>query len=288
MRRKTRNQKPEIRDQNDQGGQPFVIRISDLIRHSGFGFLIFALLLTACTGNPQSRQELNSGKQALDSGQPDDAIRAADAVISSNDVPALAEAYYLRGYAIETRPKADNAAAAHDFGMARESYSRGLSYNPRPAIAARLHVQLGNVCYYQEDYSAAVPELVAAYEILDSSQPKDLVLYHIGISEQRLGRFDDADRTFQRVQQEYPNCAYASPAKAHQGIRGFYVQLGAYSQTKDINTAARAVVAAGSAPLKTSEKGLTIIRTADVPSYGQAQQLRARLAALYPEARVMP
>ena len=275
MRRKSRVRKPEARNPNDQWRIQFVV-------------LVLALLLASCAADPQSRQELNSGKQALDSGQSDDAIREADAVISSNDTPALAEAYYIRGYAIEIRPKADNAAAAHDFSMARESYSHGLTCNPRPAIAGRLHVQLGNVCYYQEDYSAAVPELTAAYNILDSSQPKDLILYHIGICEQRLGRFDDADRTFQRVQQEYPNCAYAAPAKAHQGIRGFYVQLGAYSQSRDIDNAARAVASAGSAPLKTTEKGLTVIRTADVPSYGQAQQLRERLAAQYPDARVMP
>jgi tetratricopeptide (TPR) repeat protein len=287
MWRQTRNQKSEIRNQQDKWMHPFVVRISDLIRHSGFGFLIFALV-ASCTGDLQSRQELDSGKKALDFGQTDNAIRDADAVISSNDTPALAEAYYIRGYAIEIRPKPDNAAAAHDFAMARQSYSRGLTYDPRPTIAGRLHVQLGNVCYYQEDYSAAIPEFTAAYAILESSQPKDLVLYHIGICEQRLGRFDDADRTFQRVQQDYPNCAYAAPARAHQGIRGFYVQLGAYSQSRDIDNAARAVSAAGSAPLKTSQKGLTIIRTADVPSYGQAEQLRDRLAAQYPDARVMP
>jgi tetratricopeptide (TPR) repeat protein len=256
--------------------------------HPSFGILLFLCLLAACTGDPQSRQQLNLGKQALDSGQPDQAIRAADTVISSGDAPALAEAYYIRGYAIETRPKSDNAAAARDLALARDSYTRGLASNPRPVIAARLHVQLGNVCYYQEDYSAAVPELTAAYDLLDPSQSKDLVLYHIGICEQRLGRFEDADRTFLRVQQEYPGCPYAGPAHAHYGIRGFYVQLGAYSQMPDIDSAARAVAAAGSAPLKSSEKGLTIIRTADVPSYGQAQQLRARLAAKYPDARVMP
>jgi tetratricopeptide (TPR) repeat protein len=255
---------------------------------TGFGFLALSFLLASCSGDAQSVQKLNSAKQALGAGQSDQTIRDADAVISSNDAPALAEAYYIRGYAIELRPKPDNAAATRDFSIARASYSRGLACDPRPVIAARLHVQLGNVCYYQEDYSAAVPELATAYNLLDPSQPKDLVLYHIGICEQRLGRFDDADRTFQRVQQDYPNSAYAAPARAHEGIHGFYVQIGAYSQPRDIDNAARAAAAAGSAPLKTTEKGLTIIRTADVPSYGQAQQLRERLATQYPDARVMP
>jgi len=289
MRRKTRNAKLEIRTPDQQNNPGAFLRISNLIRHSNFEFRISLLLLVAaCTGNAQSRQDLNSGKQALDSGQNDQAIREADAVINSGDTPAIAEAYYLRGYAIESRPKPDNTTAARDLGMARDSYSHGLAANPRPTVAARLHAQLGNVCYYQEDYSAAVPELMTAYNLLDPSQSKDIVLYRIGICEQRLGRFDDADRSFQRVQQDYPNSAYVAPAHAHQGIHGFYVQIGAYSRDSDIDKAARAVAAVGSAPLKTTSKNLTVVRTADVPSYGQAEQLRNRLAVQYPDARVMP
>jgi tetratricopeptide (TPR) repeat protein len=259
-----------------------------LILVSGFWFLVSGSLLVGCTGNAQSRQYLDSGKHSLDSGNYDQTIRDADAVINSNDGPALAEAYYLRGYAIEMRPKIDNAASARDLALARDSYMKGLSHNPRTTLAARLHAQLGNVCYYQQDYSIAVVELGTAFNTLDNSQPKDLVLYHIGVGQQRLGRFADADMTFQRLLQDYPNSLYASSAKAHQGVRGFYVQVGAYSKESDIETAARATAAVGSAPMKTSNKGLTIIRTADVPSFAQAEQLREKLAGQYPDARVMP
>jgi tetratricopeptide (TPR) repeat protein len=251
-------------------------------------FLVFTLLLSACTGNAQSRQRLDAGKQALDAGQYDQAIRNADAVLNTNDSPALAEAYYLRGYAIEQRPKDDNAAAARDLAMARDSYTRALNCDPRPVLAARLHAQLGNVCYYQEDYSTAVRELEIARAQLQAPQSKDLILYHIGIGQQRLGRFEDADRSFLKLQQDYPNSPYCAGARSHQGIRGFYVQVGAYSRLADIDKAANAVANAGSVPLKTTDKGLTIVRTADVPSFAQAEQLKARLTAQYPDARVMP
>jgi tetratricopeptide (TPR) repeat protein len=297
-----RNQKSEtgnqnqIRIQNDRMGRSSPARRDlatcshwDLIRHSGFGFLIFAALLAACTGNAQSRQYLDSGKKSLDSGNYDQSIRDADAVIASGDGPALAEAYYLRGYTIQMRPKADYAAQARDWAMARDSYTRALANNPRPTVAARLHAQLGLVSFDQRDYAAAVPELQTAYGMLDASQPKDLILYRIGVGQQRLGRFADADTTFQRLLQDYPNSSYASLAKAHQGVRGFYVQVGAYSKESDIEAAARAIAVSGTAPMKTSSNnGLTIIRTADVPSYAQADQLRQRLAGQYPDARVMP
>jgi len=275
----------QIRMTKTRNENRFVIRVSDLIRHSGFGFLV---LIAACADNPQSQQQLDAGKQALESRQYDPAIRDADAVIASGDATDLAEAYYLRGYAIENRPKSDTAGALRDLALARDSYVSGLSHNPRPAVAVRLHAQLGNVSFYQNDYPAALREFDAAYSLADEPQNKPLILYHMAVCEQRLGRFDDADRTFQRVQQEYPGSEYVPYARARQGIRGFYVQVGAYSQLSDIEKAESAVAAAGSPPLKTTDRGLTIIRTSDVPSYTQAQQLRERLAARYPDAKVMP
>lgn len=290
-----RNGKPEARSSKFESNSKLktirnensVIRISNLISHSNFEFLIFFLLF-ACTGNPQSRQDLDAAKQSLDSQQYDQSIRDADAVLHSSDSPAYAEAWYIRGYAIEKRPKPDNTSAQHDLSMAADSYNHGLTCDPRPTLAARLHAQLGNVAYYQQDYSTAVRELTLAFGLVDPSDGKDLVLYHIGIGQQRLGRFEDADRTFARLQQDYPGSPYAIRARDHQGIRGFYVRLGIYSQSGDINKAAGAISAAGSVPLQSSNKGLTIIRTADVPSFAQAEELRSRLAGQYPDAQVMP
>jgi tetratricopeptide (TPR) repeat protein len=250
--------------------------------------LLLCISVAACTGDAESRQELHSGKAALDSQQYNQAILDADAVIASNDSAAYAEAYYLRGYAIEMRPKADNVASVRDLGLAHESYTKGLSQNPRPELATRLHAQLGNVCYNEQDYSAAVPELTAAFNSPDAGLPKDLLLYHMGVGQQRIGRFEDADASFQRLQRDYPSSRYAGAARAHQGVHGFYVQVGAYSRQSDINAAARAVTAAGSAPLKTTQNGLTVIRTADVPSFAQAEEMRDRLKGPYPDARVMP
>jgi len=260
---------------------------SEAIFSSGIGIFIL-LLLAACADNPQSQQQLDSGKQALEAKQYDPAIRDADAVIASGDSTDLAEAYYLRGYAIENRPKSDTADAIRDLALARDSYASGLSRNPRPAIAVRLHAQLGNVTFYQDDYSTALREFDAAYSLADAPENKPLILYHMAVCEQRLGRFDDADRTFQRVQQEYPSSEYVPYARARQGIRGYYVQVGAYSKLSDIDRAASAVATTGSPPLKTTSGALTVIRTSNVPSYAQAQELKAQLASRYPDARVMP
>jgi len=265
-----------------------VIRISAWIRYTGLGFVVLLPLLSACAGDSQSRAQLDDGKHAIEARQYDQAIRDADSVIQTGDSSGLAEAYYLRGYAIESREKADNAAKTRDLALARESYSSGLSYTPRPAIAARLHVQLGNVCYHQEDFAMALREFGIAVTQLDQTQFRPQILYEMGICEQCLGRFEDADQTFLRVQQDYAGNEYAGYAHTRSGIRGFYVQVGMYAQPADIDRAANAVTASGSVPLKTTHSGLTVIRTADVPSFGQAQRLKALLAGEYPDARVMP
>ncbi len=145
-----RNGKPETRNQksvfdpeaqtrresmtNEQtrNDARFVIRVSDLIRISGFGFLI--CLLAACTGNAQSRQSLDAANQSLNASQYDQAIRDTDSVLSSSDSAAYAEAWYIRGYAIEKRPKPDNPAAQRDLSLAADSYNRGLASNPRPRL----------------------------------------------------------------------------------------------------------------------------------------------------------
>jgi tetratricopeptide (TPR) repeat protein len=244
-------------------------------------------LLAGCADNPQSRQQLDAGEQALTARQYDQAIRSADAALSAGGSDD-AEANYLRGRAIEERPKPDAAAAARDLAMAQAAYLSGLTQHPSVPLSGLLHGQLGNIAYYRDDFATALREFSAAEAQLDQPQWKAWVLYRMGICQQCLSRFEDADRTFQQVREDYPGTEPAARAAARQGIRGFYVQIGAYGRFADIQKAAAAVTAVGSVPLKTTNRNLTVIRTADMPSYAQAQQLRAQLAGEYPDAMVMP
>jgi tetratricopeptide (TPR) repeat protein len=249
------------------------------------GPAILLLLLTACAADPQARQQLDAGEQALASRQYDQAIRDADASLAAGG-PTAAEADYLRGRAIEERPKPDASAAARDLALAHDAYLAGLSQRPTLALSGLLHGQLGNIAYYRNDFATALREFSAAQAQLDQPQWKAWVLYRMGICQQCLSRFEDADRTFEQVRQDYPGTEPAARAAARQGIRGFYVQIGAYGRFADIQKAA--VTAVGLVPLKTTDKNLTVIRTADMPSYAQAQQFRAQLAGEYPDAMVMP
>jgi tetratricopeptide (TPR) repeat protein len=255
-------------------------------------FLLSAALALAagCASNPQNRQQLDAGEQALRAQNYDKAIRSADLVISSSPTSNdLAEAYYLRGSAIEQRnPKPDMTAAAADLAAARLDYIAALNQYPPKPLESRLHGQLGNVAYFQDDYATALQQWAVAYDQLENLQWKQWVLYRMGICQQRLGRFVDADHTFSIVQREYPNTEVAARSAAREGVRGFYVQVGAFSQPGDAQKAAAAVTAIGSIPVQAPDRGLTVVRTSGVPSFTMAAQMRLRLVSQYPDARVLP
>jgi tetratricopeptide (TPR) repeat protein len=244
-----------------------------------------------CASSPQNRQQLDAGEQALRDQKYDKAIRSADLVISANPSSNdLAEAYYLRGSAIEQRnPKPDFAAAQADLAAARIDYIAALNQYPPKPLESRLHGQLGNVAYFQDDYATALQQWQVAYGQLENLQWKQWVLYRMGICQQRLGRFVDADRTFNIVRRDYPNTEVAARAAAREGVRGFYVQVGAFSQSGDAQKASQAVSAIGSIPVATpAGGGLTVVRTSGVPSFAMAAELRLKLVSAYPDARVMP
>jgi tetratricopeptide (TPR) repeat protein len=248
----------------------------------------FLVLLTACSDSSPQRQALTAGEQALQAQQYDRAQRDADWVVASGVAADAAEANYLRGEAIEQRPKPDPAAAKADLAQARQDYCTALGEKPDPALQARLHSQLGNVAYFQEDYAVALQQWTIAYHQLDQPVWKQWVLYRMGICQQRLGRFADADRTFELVQGEYPGTEVARRAQARQGVHGFYVQVGAFTDAGDAQKAAYTIGAVGSIPEETDQRGLKVVRTAGVPSYAQAAALKNRLATQYPDAAIMP
>jgi tetratricopeptide (TPR) repeat protein len=266
------------------------MRISRIKR----GLILPAMSVLSLAGgcaanNPQGRSALDAGETALRSGQYEQALHDADAAVAHGDADNLAEAYYLRGKVLEERqPKNDASAFNADLIAARSAYTLGLGYHPSKSLEGLLHGQLGNVCFYLDDYSAALHEWNLAYAQLTKPEWKQWLLYRIGECQQRLGRFLDADRTFESVQQTYPGTEAANRARAHQGVRGFYVQVGAFSQPGAAAAAVSAITAVGAVPMKMMEKGLTVIRTQSFSSYSQAMELKGRLAGKYPDAVILP
>lgn len=65
-----------------------------------------------------------------------------------------------------------------------------------------------------------VTELETMLEATEPPLPKDVVLFELGVSYERLGRQDDALPIFERIVQEYPTSVYTSEAQQRVALLG--------------------------------------------------------------------
>jgi tetratricopeptide (TPR) repeat protein len=241
---------------------------------------------------PGRRQELAAGYIAFEQQRYDEAIAAAERVLAEDSVgPGSAEALYLEGRVHEQKAKdATNPSQAREqLRTARGIYQRALAAKPPQPLDAYLRAGLANVSYFLEDYGTAAREWGAAYPQINEPDAKAWVLYRAGLSEQRQGRFAQADQRFAEVQQLFPGSEQARRASAHQGAAGFYVQVGTFANNANADHTAGMLKAQGYSPVKATDPGgRQTIAVGPVASYAQAKTLRDRIVAQYPGAVIVP
>jgi cell division septation protein DedD len=109
------------------------------------------------------------------------------------------------------------------------------------------------------------------------------------LCQQRLGRFDDADRTFADVAREYPNTLPAQRAAEHRGARSFYVQLATYTSPAGADRAVAEARTLGVTAQRVADaKGRTVLRAGPFNSYAEAKSTKSRVASKYPDALILP
>ncbi len=256
---------------------------------------VFVLLaigwLIGCGPDPAAKDQLRSGYDALERRQYDQADAVAHAYLNKTPHgPGSAEALYLEGRVREARAEyAGDPAQAHaQMEAARDAYNQGVAVPAVPAVQARLHAGLANVAYFEDDFGTAVREWQLAYPNLEKAEDRAWTLYRIGLCQQRLGWFEQADRSFETVIQQYAGTEPANRSAAHQGARGFYVQVGAFTDASHADKTVGALRAQGLNPQKATEPGKQVVRIGPVPSYADARALKVRLSAQFPEAIITP
>jgi TolA-binding protein len=254
------------------------------------------------TGKPQQplkaaelQQTLDSAYAAFEQKQLDAAMSGAQRVLVGNPAgPGAAEAHYLCGRVLEERAtqasNAGNGASAKSMlQSAREAYNAALTARPTPAVEGRIHAQIANVAYFQDDYSTAIAEGTAAMANTPEPQAQSWILYRVGLSQQRFGNFPEADRTFAAVQQKFPNTEPARRAAAHQGAKGFYVQIGVFNSAPNADSALAALRTDGVIGIRLLDaSGRNVVRVGPVANYDQARGIKSRLAGKYPDAVIIP
>src|SRR5579863_1680990 len=108
------------------------IRLSPVILRKTLKVLAGAVLgaLVGCQSDANAQQQLLAGENALAQNQYDLALQQADTVIAQKQSNWAAEAYYLRGKALEDRPKPDAGASSSDLIAASSAYTSALASNP--------------------------------------------------------------------------------------------------------------------------------------------------------------
>src|SRR3954451_9666935 len=238
------------------------------------------------------RDELAPGYSAFEQRRYDDAIAAAARPLSEDSVgPGSAEALYLQGRVHEQKAQeASNPAQAREqLRTAQSVYERALATKPAQPLEAYLRAGLANTSYFLDDYATAARQWEASYPQMNDPEAKAWVLYRAGLSEQRQGHFQQADRHFAEVQQLFAGSEPARRAATHQGAAGFYVQVGTFTNNANADHTAGMLKAQGYTPVKASDSGgRQTIAVGPLTTYPQAKSMRDRLAAQYPGAVIVP
>ena len=200
------------------------------------------------------------------------------------------EAAYLRGRAIEQRPKKDAAAAAADWTEARRTYQHALTLTPAPALAAHIHASLANLAYFSDDYTTALGEFSAALPGLADADVRAWASYRMGLCYQRLGRFKEADQVFVQVQRDFPDTTPARRAASMHGAREFHVQVGTYQAAASADLVMASLRSQGMPARRIERPGtrLNVVLAGPYRTYPEAQAARKRVLGAYPDALIVP
>ncbi|MBC8105656.1 MAG: SPOR domain-containing protein [Anaerolineae bacterium] len=259
---------------------------------------IFSLLLlvcgAGCAADQAAQQSLDAGftsiANAPQNDELTDALTRADAQLAKEPAGKnTARALYLRGRALEQRVKKSPAQATADFGAARQAYVDALQQSPGTPLEYYIRSSLANICYWQDDYTTAQQQWAACAGKFDDDTVNSFVQYRIGLCQQRLGNFIAADQTFATVQEKFQVVEVAQRAKAHTGFRFFTVQLATFANAQTADAAVAQLLRENVNPKRiTDPRGTHVVTIGPCPNYAQAQQLKARFIARYPDAVIVP
>lgn len=234
--------------------------------------------------------EISNASAALNGKNYLEAITQVDQYIATHpDGDRMAEAYYIRGRAMEDMPAPNKIGADANLQQARIAYIAALQSRPGDEFDAVIRASLADVAYWQEDYSTTVEQGMDAYPRLPDGEVRANTLYRVGGAQQRLGRFEDADKTFQLVVSKFARFAAADRARSRIGVRSFYVQVATFAKPDDAQRSAADLVRQGlPASMESVEGNRHILRVGVYGNYGQANAVKSQLLSRFPDALVVP
>lgn len=253
--------------------------------------MLLAMVFAVVGCVPKEDRSLRQGYDALAAQDFPRALSLADQQLRESPTgPGAAEAYYLRGRALEQMPTPSRAQSMANLAAARTAYEQALARNPSRTLRTYTRASLGNVAFFQDDYATAANAFSLAYTDLEDANSRAWALYRTGLSLQRLGRFEDADRTFAEVRRRYPDTTQARRAAEVAGARAFHLRIATYSTPGAAERATADLRRQGFRGIDTIRvaSGSLVLRIGPYPTYTSARAAQAQLASRFPDAMIMP
>ncbi|HZZ42773.1 MAG TPA: SPOR domain-containing protein [Tepidisphaeraceae bacterium] len=196
---------------------------------------------------------------------------------------------YRQARTIEDRVASSPAEAAANLQQARTIYIRALAAGPSSDLDAYIRAGLANVAFFQDDYKTAIDQWSASSDRITDPQLKSMLLLRLGTAQQRLGLFDQADRTFMTLQEQFPQSEASRVARPKYGARQFYVQLAVFSQPTLAEKAITQLHKQGfSVAHSTDSQNRQVISVGPYRTYPEAQFAKSRLTSEYQSSFIQP
>jgi len=197
--------------------------------------------------------------------------------------PAAAEAYYIRGL---TRLKQGQVQGAEaDFICAVELAERD-------DLETNCRICLGSIAHDRGDWRGAYEQYDKVADRLPSVSPNDWILYRLGDSAQKIGKWSKARKYFGTVIREFPNSQAATLAKRKLKFSYFTIQAGAFSRAA--NARARvALLEKANLPARRETrnrngKPLQIVYVGKYGDFASAAGALERVKTIVSDARIVP
>ncbi|MCX5653501.1 MAG: tetratricopeptide repeat protein [Planctomycetota bacterium] len=139
---------------------------------------------------------------------------------SGPEVASRGEVYYYRGEALVHLRRRDEAMA---------DFKQALASKPGQPILDFVRVAIGNFYYEEGNDAKALEWYDQALRDRVPELPMDQLSLRAGVSLQRVGRWQDADKYFQHLINNFPATVAAQEARRRIHATAFAVQTGAFT-----------------------------------------------------------
>lgn len=254
-----------------------------------------ALFMTGCANEltREQKAQLFAGESAYSRKEYPRAVDELSKFLASvKDRPEVGRAQYVRGLAEARQERRGDAQ--RDF--------RAAAAGKDADAAWRAKFMLGVIAFEDEQWQEAAAQFEAVrreatgkrVEGVGDAPSLDAGMYRLGISYERLGRWEDSRRMLTSLTREHPQSRYAEEARRRLalGAHAYSVQCGAFANSTNAEKLQRDLRARGLNAVVRNERRdsgvYSVVLVGEYSTFAEAKRQLATIRPNVPDARLWP